>query len=398
MKLFVVLIPIWLFANLFPPTLDWEYKTLLQFAAFVWLPIIACFVAHGQFLVGPLFRIRPSMFAWTTTSVFAITLSALLCVDPLRSMGYVATAAVGLITCAGLWQLIGRKLPQALSIYTVAGTLFNIYLYFEGPRVQERLTITDQTPANYLGLLSFGFLMCSFAIGRWWLSTALIVANFVIIIATQSRSGLIASIVGAVIYLILRQIQIHKARTVFVVGGILLLSLGLLLMFQDLVENSVSSLLFLDNKYRGLGTGFTGRLGAWHEAADLFLSNPWFGVGFRMHESYMTTLSSAHNGYLSLFAEVGIVGALPLLTLVFLACWNLLRQSMAGDSMAALSLSFVLGYLFVAAFERYFLNMGNPTSILAWLFLLYPGQRSLPLWREQPQNAFGYPSRLAQVG
>jgi hypothetical protein len=29
----------------------------------------------------------------------------------------------------------------------------------------------------------------------------------------------------------------------------------------------------------------------------------------------------------------------------------------------------------IAGFERIFLNMGNPTSVLAWLFLLLPNRR-----------------------
>jgi O-antigen ligase len=145
--------------------------------------------------------------------------------------------------------------------------------------------------------------------------------------------------------------------------------------YLETIQKSVSGLLFLDDKYRGLGTGFTGRLDAWEEAIALFRDNPVLGVGFRMHEQYMTTLSSAHNGYLSLLAESGLLGTFSWLLVTSLAIGSLFRRALRGDSLAALGFSFSLGYLFLAAFERFFLNMGNPTSILTWLFLLMPSMR-----------------------
>jgi O-antigen ligase len=139
----------------------------------------------------------------------------------------------------------------------------------------------------------------------------------------------------------------------------------------------------LNDRYRGLGTGFTGRVGAWEEALDLFRENPVFGVGFRMHERYMTAASSAHNGYLSLLAETGAVGALLFLVFTGYLLWRLFRRAAAGEPIAVVGFSFVTGYLFIAAFERLFLNMGNPTSVLAWMFLMLPpARRSFRVWEE----------------
>jgi O-antigen ligase len=196
--------------------------------------------------------------------------------------------------------------------------------------------------------------------------------NIAAIVATESRGFLVAACLGVLVFFTLKITRAHKGRAAFTLTAVSLLIALMLIVYRDVIEVSVSSLLFLNDKYRGLGTGFTGRLDAWQEAFDLFLSNPWFGVGFRMHEQYMTTLSSAHNGYLSLLAEVGLFGSLSLLFLTSLAYWRLFRSALRGDAIAMFGVSFVTGYLFLATFERFFLNMGNPTSALTWLFLMMP--------------------------
>jgi O-antigen ligase len=251
--------------------------------------------------------------------------------------------------------------------------------------VQGRLSASMTSHPNFLGLVAFGILMCALLVSNRLVAGLLIVSNLLVIVATQSRGSLVASLLGLLAYgaLRARQLQRHTTLVVVAVAMVLILFLP---WYLEGVQTSVSSLLFLDDKYRGLGTGFTGRLDAWEEAIGLFRDNPVLGVGFRMHEHYMTTLSSAHNGYLSLLAESGLLGTFTWLIVVSLAIGRLLRRALRGDSLAALGFSFSLGYLFLAAFERFFLNMGNPTSILTWLFLLMPseGWRSLARARVPP--------------
>jgi O-antigen ligase len=242
-------------------------------------------------------------------------------------------------------------------------------MYFIGSRIQGRLTMGSGHP-NYLGLICFGFLMSALALQSLWMAIGLISVNLFVIVETQSRSALAAALLGLAVFAAFKLNRLGKKRAGLALASIAFVGAVLLLVYFDAVQEGVSSLFFLGDKNRGLGTGFTGRIGAWQETLDLFLENPFFGVGFRMHERYMTVLTSAHNGYLSLLAEVGIVGALPILMLVAILWWRLGRGAVAGDHIAMLGFSCVAGYLFVAAFERLFLNMGNPTSILSWIFLL----------------------------
>ena len=262
----------------FPPTLDPQYMDALQIVALIWLPTVGIIAAQGEFLFGPIFSQRLSVLFLTTASLVAIIASALMSSDPPRSLAYVAAATVGLISCAGLWRLIGSRITDCISLYAIVGTAFVTYTLFYGPRIQGRLSISLTAHPNYLGLIAFGLLMCSLMVQSRLLAACMIAVNVTAIIATESRGSLVAACLGVLVFFTVKITRAHKGRAAFTLTAISLVVALTLIVYRDVIEVSVSSLLFLNNKYRGLGTGFTGRLDAWHEAFDLFLSNPWFGV------------------------------------------------------------------------------------------------------------------------
>ena len=97
----------------------------------------------------------------------------------------------------------------------------------------------------------------------------------------------------------------------------------------------------------------------------MFLQNWLFGVGFRQHERYMFLNQSTHNGYLAVLAEVGIIGAVPLFYFVIKGI-KLLAENAKERK---LEISFVISYLIVCIFERYYINIGNPVSLLFVYFI-----------------------------
>jgi O-antigen ligase len=387
-KLFTFLVSIWLFGIIFPPTVDSENMALAQFGAFVWLPIVALLGSRSQ-LLGSLLRERPAILVLVVASILAIVASAVLSEEPSRSLAFAATAAIGLFALVGLWDVVGDRIQFCLATYAVLGTALICYAYYVGARVQGRLTIGAAHP-NYLGIVSFGILMCAVTVRPWPLAAVLTLTNLFIIVDTQSRSALAAALGGLLLFAALKTNQIGRRKAALALAATSLICAMVLLVYQQAALDGISALFFLDDKNRGIGTGFTGRVGAWQEAIDLFSENPIFGVGFRMHERYMTILSSAHNGYVSLLAEVGIVGAVPLVALVLLLTLRLARRALQGDPMAIVGFSFVMGYLLIAAFERLFLNMGNPTSVVAWMFLLIANPK--------PHHRLLHPRRLTDVG
>jgi O-antigen ligase len=223
-----------------------------------------------------------------------------------------------------------------------------------------------------LGIVCFGTLACCLAIENVFLRVALISLNAFVILQTGGRSCLIASAITISVYIILT-VSIQRSRFVkfaFVAALLILVCVGAI--YANEIAGLTSTLLFLNDPNRGLGSGFTGRMDAWQEAYQLFLKNPILGIGFRTHERYITTLPSAHNGYVSVLAETGILGVSSILLLIGFCSWRVLKMAKTGDQTARIGVSFVAGYLFVSMFERILVNFGSPTSVLMWVFLLMP--------------------------
>jgi O-antigen ligase len=124
-----------------------------------------------------------------------------------------------------------------------------------------------------------------------------------------------------------------------------------------------------------MASGFSGRVQLWEIAIEAWREKPIGGIGYRVHEYYPGLELTAHNGYLALLMETGVLGALFVLLIVFSGLRELVTQVRQGSVIARIGLSLVIGYLFISFFERYLFNFGTPTSILMLMFLLIPSYR-----------------------
>ena len=105
---------------------------------------------------------------------------------------------------------------------------------------------------------------------------------------------------------------------------------------------------------------------------EMFLHNPVLGVGFRAHDQILKVDSSAHNGYLATLAEVGIVGFLAVVYLVLRGLRQLWVSTKDPERMfgSSVLLGVAVAYLLLAVFERFLINVGDPTSLLFLLCIM----------------------------
>jgi len=372
--LFVILVPLWLLGLNLPPMLNvGQQRETLQLVTLAWLAIPCLIVGTNTFAYAGVFRGSLPVRIATLVLVIAISASAALSVDPALSFGYAAVMVLGFGCCAGIWSCINSRMEQALIGYAVLGSAFSAYVYLEGVRIQGRLIFEAGHP-NFLALVCFGSLACCMSIPNPLLRFGLAGINLMVIIETQARSSLVAAVIAIAAHTTLSYASAWKRTRLPIlipIGTVLLFS-ALGMIYWREVSKGFTALLFLDDPNRGLGTGFTGRTQAWQEAYEIFKANPFFGIGFRTHDRYMSSLPSAHNGYFSMLADTGAIGLLLALTLIGICFQRLLRMVRTGDRTAIVGFSLVSGYLFVAVFERYLINFGSSTSVLMWVFLLMP--------------------------
>src|SRR6185437_7389190 len=141
-----------------------------------------------------------------------------------------------------------------------------------------------------------------------------------------------------------------------------LIAIGLLL--DPYVFNAVGyvkrDVLLINNPYRGLESGFSGRTGIWSETIDLWLKAPLLGIGFRQHEQFLAG-APAHNAYLAMLADTGVLGLIVYLVLLITslaASWGIEDPRTRRFIMAV-----IVTYIVIGFFDRRTINAGNPFGL-----------------------------------
>jgi O-antigen ligase len=305
----------------------------------------------------------------------AATLSSFMSPVALLSTGYVV------LTLTGIWlalqfnsNLDADQYERGLKVFALltTGLLvgFAWYDYVPGVRLGNGKNILNP---NTIGLVSVSVLLAAMSIRT--LMFRLVVMGLIagIIVLTSSRTAAVAAVVGLgmIVWLRLRA----GRRPVLLLTGIGLVAIvGVMIAYGDVMFNTLDRIYGLSTADRGFGSGATGRMAAWKWTWELFVRNPVIGVGFRSHEFILKADSSSHNGYLATLAEVGVLGFLGVLFLVMRGMrllWTGSREPGLGFSQSIL-FGLCAGYLLLAVFERYLINVGNPTSLLFLVSIMRP--------------------------
>ncbi len=244
-----------------------------------------------------------------------------------------------------------------------------IYDYEPGRRLGQSTGILNP---NSIAMVALSVaVMAALVTNRLLRWSALSVA-FGVIYLTGSRASLVAALAA---WSVIAARGIVRRGSVGLLIVLLAIGVGgtVALLHGSEIASAVSDLLALADPRRGLGSGLTGRLEAWRETWDLAMSHPITGVGLRAHESLIRSSSSAHNGYLSTLAEIGIIGFSATMALIAAGVLSLLTRPSdhRWAHVQTVLLGMVTGYLVLAMFERYLINLGNPTSLIFLLSLFF---------------------------
>ena len=341
-------------------------------AAVVW-PLLYFALGRCHFVPQSM---SPAATGGLALFVMASALSSVMSPVALLSTGYVV------LTLTGIWlalqfnsNLNGDQYERGLKVFALltTGLLvgFAWYDYVPGTRLGNG---KDMLNPNTIGLVSVSVFLAAMSIRTWALRLAVMTSIAGIIVLTSSRAAAVAAVVGLgmVVWLRLRA----RRRPVLLLAGIgLILAVGVTIVYGDVMYRTLDRLYALSTADRGISSGASGRVTAWKGTWELFVRNPVLGVGFRAHEYLLKGDTSAHNGYLATLAEVGMVGFLGILFLVARGLhllWTGSREPESGFSQSIL-FGLCVGYLLLAVFERYLINVGNPTSLLFLVSIMRPG-------------------------
>lgn len=315
-----------------------------------------------------------------------VGLSALVSSDPYFSIGYL------LFTFSAIWVVLqfntnmtAADFDKAFKIYSILIAIslvfYTVLVYIPEFGTGEGWQKESGTlNPNAIALVCMSGYIGAFVFQNFMVKIFFVSINVAIIILMASRGSAIGVILAVVVFLWYRRKE-WRARHVITFWLVVIYLLTIVFVWWNPLMGPVK--VFFDFHDRTVASG-AGRFVIWQEAWELFLSHPLFGVGYRTHEVLMPSRVAAHNGYLAMLAEIGVIGFASLVYPIWKGI-KFLRLKNTFDpavSYAAL-VSLAITYLYVAVYEPFFINFGNPTSILfliaVFSYLIPYGERQT--WR-----------------
>jgi O-antigen ligase len=348
-------------------------KRIFLAVALAWIFVILFLKKGRKIILGPVWYERPYLL-FTLLAFFSVTFPvAFYSIDPGVSLGHWAVTVVGFVICASLWYFLDSGNPISLEIYAVLGISLIVVAGICGYSGGRFGILAGP---NAVGLVLLSLITCSFVIHIKLLKYGCLLAGGFVLFLTNSRSSIIGTMIAALVFGLFhsRQLGGRQRLLIFVVVPIMIALLVYFDYVRVIANYIVEEVMRMHDPTRGIGVyrGFIRRVMVWEETVEVWLSHPFIGVGYRLHEHYVFLASSAHNGYLALLSETGIFGVIPVVVLIMDGGYRLFRRSLEGVRIAQIGFAIFCGYLFVCFFERFLVNFGNPTSILFVIFLLMP--------------------------
>ncbi|HUP27119.1 MAG TPA: O-antigen ligase family protein [Chloroflexia bacterium] len=235
------------------------------------------------------------------------------------------------------------------------------------------------------------------------------------VLTTLSRGAWIGLTFGVLAMVVALGKRAAPAISVLVASGLAMLGLGSVGALPPTVSDRfgllVSQLSVFDP--RGItptpeNYAIVERMVHWQVAGNMFLSNPWFGVGIGNFnvlfnkfgvQGWPYSRGHAHNYYLHLLAETGIVGLtfylVLLVTITAVAVRGLRRVRSAGDGYAEAVAIGALGIFVTFSFHNLFenlhaLNMGIHWGAALALFTLAWSTRQTGSRQDEAQERAPY--------
>lgn len=271
---------------------------------------------------------------------------------------------------------------RVLAFYAAIAILLIPIPLLNGEVVWGRLT--PSLHPNFIGMIAMLTFIGALAIPRQAVKWFVLLTTMAVMLAVQSRGSMIGSLVALVSFwwcrLGMRDAVASAGRSRHLALGILLVvTAGLVLSILDVpwLTEGLEALLKLNDPRRGITTGASGRTELWAAALTLWEAQPFLGVGFKGHESLMPDGSQAHNAYLGMLAETGIVGLGGYLLICGSAVAGLVR--LRHDPTRQVGVAVVVSYIVYGLVETRAVNFGNPYSIVFLWIALDAGRRLAPV-------------------
>ena len=264
-----------------------------------------------------------------------IALTTFWSADPAESMGAVLLWLQSLMLVFILWDLYRTKaaLLAGLQAYVFGAytAVFGAVLNFVSSNAfysnQDRYSLGDTNPDGYGFIVALGIpVACYLAASAEtpkvfrFLDYGYLPVAFLGIALSGTRTAS----VGAALALLYGLATLTRLRLFTRIAVVVLLAAALLALLP--IVQPLSSFQRLGTTGTEVTEGdLNGRTAQWRQGIDAFMDHPVLGVGTDMYRSINTLGKVAHNSYLSVLVELGLVGFVLFATILWIVVSEALR-------------------------------------------------------------------------
>lgn len=351
-----------------PTDLIFPFAALLFLAAFVltkrrfeWNPLYWLFLAYfAAMTIAAVFSANPTAsFSKLVGIGYLIALAVMAC-ESIRSENDIRLTVYSWL--AGLSVSVVIGIGTAVSFYLVSDSLllepFTYHLGAAPSGDYRRISSTFISPGMFCNYLNVGLLLAFIARTKGWLTdkfvlplvAAIIVCSFLTV--TIGISAVILS-VGVLLWLTLRNDRPIVARMSLVASCLALIPFAASA-FIALQPHKTAPYSF-QIPFLGYEVFPSPRLLVWQQAFQTFLSDPLTGIGtglpvarvpFENADGSMSLLTDAHNFFLNIAAQAGLLGLVSLTAIfIYIARLGISKRNTEIDPV-----KLGLGVAFFAAF------------------------------------------------
>lgn len=232
----------------------------------------------------------------------------------------------------------------AMIVIAIMHALLIVYALLSGTYMGESRFSTDEFTTAAWAEIAAGTAIASVLSKRTWLTVTIVVLCGYIMVITQMRTTALVIVCVVALQLLLPAVIGGRSWRKALAVASLVVVVVIAVTSLDVIILRVSELLLLDDPYRGISSGLSGRgdniLAGWEK----FLESPVFGYGF-----IDDTVLGTHNGYVLFLAQFGAPMAV---VFGILATRSVILSLRAGDTVLCACVVSLLVYY-----------MGQPRNI-----------------------------------
>lgn len=235
--------------------------------------------------------------------------------------------------------------------------------------------VTPLENPNYVAMMALVAFLGALSVRSIIFATALSLIPVYSMVVLESRDSLLAATIALLVAIVSRAWR-HRSKK---------FSIYLLLAFfgsaalctimtltgshiLDSIGQSFSHLFMINDKYRGISSGGSGRDYLWAAAINLWEAEPIFGVGFKGHTLLMPDQLPAHNAYIAMLADMGLVGLASYFLMMSPAIYFVFKPILRFVE-DPLPVTVIATYILYGAFEVRAFSFGNTYSVVFLLIV-----------------------------